>query len=84
MGTITFEQYKKESIRWTVDDFCEQAASNEFNIDPNFEYKNDDSFRKYDPTKFQYALELMIHKHDAMYGISWDTIDFYLNEYCLK
>ena len=79
-----FEQYKKESIRWMVGDFYDQAAQNEFNIDPNFEYEDDNSFRKYDPTKFQAALELMIHRHDAMYGITWDTIDYYLNELCLK
>ena len=38
----------------------------------------------YDKTKFQAALDRMIDQHDATIGITWDTIDYYLDEYCKK
>ena len=37
----------------------------------------------YDKNKFEEALEEMIYKHDACYGITWDTVVFYLKEVCL-
>jgi len=36
----------------------------------------------YDESKFEEALHTMIRKADSEYGITWDTIDFYLDEYC--
>ncbi len=81
----------KEAIHWTVGDFLFQAlgAENVQIKDPNIElcditmgeaYKY---LNKYDHSKFQYALERMIDKHDTSIGITWDTLDFYLDEYCL-
>ena len=60
-----FEQYKRESIKWSVEDFTE--------------YEHD----KYTINKdqAQEALERMIHKHDAIYGISWNEVEYYLSEY---
>jgi len=28
------------------------------------------------------SVKMMIHKHDATLGISWDTIDIYVYNYC--
>jgi len=60
-----FEQYKKESIKWSVEDFTW--------------YEHD----KYtiNEEQAQEALERMIQKHDAEYGISWQTVDYYIGEY---
>lgn len=58
-------------IGWSVEDFKYQASNQE---DPSI----------YDETKFKDALDIMINKHDASIGITWETIDYYLNEYCLK
>lgn len=38
----------------------------------------------YDESKFQEALDKMIDKHDAQYGISWITVDYWLDELCRK
>jgi len=65
------QQYKRESIRWSISDFKQQANNSE-----NPEY--------YDLSKFPSALELMIEEHDADVGINWDTIQSYLDDYCLK
>ena len=64
-----------ESVRWSVDDFLTQALNKENVIEAKY-------LKKYDPSKFQEALERMIDKHDAPIGITWDTIDFYLDEMC--
>lgn len=81
-----------ESIRWSIDDFLQQAllAEKVYETDPNIEgnqllIKNAHEYlKKYDPDKFQEALEIMIDKHDASIGITWDTIDAYLDDHCLK
>ena len=38
----------------------------------------------FDETKFPFALEKMCTNHDMCNGITWETIDFYLMEYCTK
>jgi len=89
---IAQSQTNKESIKWSLEDFLYRALDMEepHLTDPNVEYcdismKDASNYlQKYDPVKFQEALELMINKHDATIGITWDTIDFYLDEYCLK
>ncbi len=83
---------EETSVQWSVDDFLFQALGNEDvqMKDPNIEFYEitmDEAHKylnKYDPAKFQYALERMIDKHDASIGITWNTIDFFLDEYCLK
>ncbi len=72
------EEKDKRSIIWSVDDFITQAEQ---------------SFSKYiearcwqdiyDESKFEEQLYEMIDNHDAEDGVSWQTIDCYL-EYCLK
>lgn len=60
-----FEQYKRESIKWSVEDFTEYDHD-KYTINEK---------------QAQDALERMIQKHDASIGINWDTIDYYLCEY---
>ena len=60
-----FEQYKRESIKWSVEDFTEYDH-------PRYTINEDQA---------QEALERMIRKHDACYGISWETVDYYISEY---
>lgn len=60
-------------IKWSVEDFESVAAEIE-------EGKGE----IYDRNKFCKVLQIMINKHDAEIGINWDTISFYLKEYCLK
>lgn len=58
-----FEQYKKEAIKWSVEDFTEYGGY------------------KISKKKAQECLEDMIHHHDCNIGITWDTIQYYLETY---
>lgn len=60
-----FEQYKKESVKWSIEDFTEY---------------DHDTYR-INAEQAQEALERMIYKHDADMGISWQTVEHYLTEY---
>jgi hypothetical protein len=60
-----FEQYKKESIKWSLQDFTEYEHPR-YTIN---EYQAQD------------ALERMIDEHDANFGISWSVIHYYIEEY---
>ncbi len=60
-----FEQYKKESIKWSVEDFTEY----------------DHPTHTIDRETAQKALEEMIYHHDSEYGISWRSVDYYIKEY---
>ena len=60
-------------VLWHIDDFEQQAQVAE---EPT-------GLMLFDRTKFQEVLESMIQHHDCNIGITWDTIDFYLDEYCL-
>lgn len=67
---------KWRSVSWSIGDFkvrAQQLAENK----PERNYIFNES-------KFEYALEKMIDKHDATIGITWHTVDFYLMQYCLK
>lgn len=63
-----FEQYQRESIKWSVEDFTW------------LELEGWEISEK----KAQEALEDMIHHHDAQYGIGWPTVEYYLMEYGKK
>lgn len=66
-------------IKWSVEDFESRVIDN---LDLE---EGDESWKEvYDETKFFDALEQMIHDHDCNNGITWDTIDYYLDEYCKK
>ena len=60
-----FEQYKKESIKWSVEDVMWFAQD-------NYEQKLSDA-------EAQEILERMINFHDATIGITWDTIRAYID-----
>jgi hypothetical protein len=67
-------ELKKKSIEWSEYDFETRASDTH----------GPRKWRKiYDPSKFGYALEVMIKDHDCNNGITWDTIDYYLGQYCL-
>ena len=61
-----FDQYKKESVKWSAIDFIERGKEIGYLISTE---------------KAQEALENMIRKHDATLGISWTTIDVWLEKY---
>lgn len=61
-------------IQWSVEDFEEQAMNR----------CDDDYPGIYDPSKFEEALYMMMKDHDAEMGITWDTVDHYLDLYCKK
>lgn len=65
-----FEQYKKESIKWSVEDFTSL----------NDEY--DDLFIT--DENAQKALEMVIRNHDCDYGITWSLIRYVFEEYADK
>lgn len=60
-----FEQYKKESIKWSVWDLLE--------------YEHDTHTIGMEDA--QKALEDMIRNHDPNDGITWDTIYYYIEKY---
>lgn len=63
-----FEQYKIESIKWSVDDFMYYDLEG-YTISLE---------------RSQEALEDMIRHHDAENGITWNTIEQYLMLYGTK
>lgn len=64
-----FEQYKKESIKWGAEDFIDRAK------DIGYEISED---------KAQECLEEMIDNHDCNNGITWDTLDYYIEQHGIK
>ena len=73
-ATILILNRGENVVIWSVRDFQTKAQSN----------KGDNWNVYYNENKFQEALNVMMNKHDPMYGITWDTIDFYLDEMCKK
>lgn len=62
------------TISWSTDDFIQVAYD-----------KKGESWKDfYDESKFEEALDNMINKHDPIYGITWDSVRFYLEAYCYK
>lgn len=64
-----FEQYKKESIKWSKDDFLYLEMNDGWSITED---------------QAQDALEDMIYHHDANEGINWNTIDYYYQKHGTK
>ncbi len=65
----------RESIRWTEDDFRDEANRVE---------KNRKMLEIYDRSKFADALFMMMKNYDPECGITWETVRCYLDEHCLK
>jgi len=63
-----FDQYKKESVKWSVEDFTGMELDG-WSITKE---------------QAQDALEDMIHHHDANNGIHWQTIEYYIEQHGTK
>lgn len=61
-----FEQYKRESVKWSIEDIQARAEHRNLTISDDLA---------------QEILEDMIYHHDAELGITWITIDCYLDKY---
>ena len=59
-------------VSWCIEDMEELAQ----------QYEEDEGEVLYDRTQFAFALKEAIDNHDANYGISWDTLAWYLSDYC--
>ena len=66
------QNLKDRSVSWSVVDFESRARHIENTL----------GIRVYKRENFKDALGTMIRKHDCNYGITWDTIDSYLDELC--
>ena len=65
---------RNRSIVWSVEDFKMRAKN-----------KEKSNWKKvYDKSKFKEALKMMINKHDAEIVITWETINYWLDEHCKK
>jgi hypothetical protein len=87
----------QNSVNWSVTDFEERAIERELDEmeESNPELHKQITYSEthipippqyvlFDRSKFKTALATMIRKHDANNGITWDTIDYYLDEHCSK
>lgn len=69
------------SVSWSIEDF-EHRAEETWTL---HERPSAISWEDvYDKDEFEHALISMVNNHDASLGICWDTIDYYLDSYCLK
>lgn len=69
-----FQEYQNKSVSWSVLDFEGRAKQR---VGENWK-------EVYDENLFETYLTYMISKHDAEFGITWITIDWFLDEYCKK
>lgn len=71
------------SVTWSNEDFCGRARNL---FDKWLNIDNGDYALKYgfDANAFDDCLDTMIYNHDANHGISWDTIDYYLQDDCIR
>ena len=60
-----FEQYKRESVKWGINDFLDLEVDG-YTITE---------------VEAQNALEAMIHDHACNYGITWETVKYYYQEF---
>lgn len=61
-------------IEWSIYDFEDRASEIEESTKGNHQL--------FDRSKFPFALKILEDHHDCNYGISWDNVDDYLDEYC--
>ena len=72
-------------ICWGINDFEYRASILEGytdDIEESVIVENKPKSPIFDRSKFVEALGQMDHDHDANFGITWDTIDEYLDSYC--
>jgi uncharacterized protein YdiU (UPF0061 family) len=68
-----FNSLSDSCVMWSEDDF-QQMAIQKTNEEEWDQYYNKDMFSM--------TLKEMIYKHDASIGITWDTVEYYLDTYC--
>lgn len=77
---------ESRSITWDVVDFEQRAREiEEWEFDKNFDDMDvevPEEFMLYDRSKFSEALVIMMKEHDCNNGITWDTVEYWLNEFC--
>jgi hypothetical protein len=68
------ERYREgaRGIFWNTTDFEDRARRIE----------EDEGMELFDRTLFSEALNKMLEDHDANYGITWDTVDYWLLYWC--
>lgn len=67
---------------WTVDDFESKAQENEEVYPDEGDEYSEECPMLYDRSKFPYALSIMKDRHDCNCGVTWETVDDLLDEYC--
>ena len=65
---MQFEEYRRQSIKWDVEDFI---------------YYDLEGYTM-DLEQSEAALQDMIKNHDAEYGITWNTVEYYITKYGTK
>lgn len=69
-------------LTWSAEDFESKAQEKEdIDLEDGEEYSEDFPML-YDRSKFSNALSIMKDRHDCNIGVSWDTVDYLLDEYC--
>jgi len=92
---IKFLEPGQACVVWSVEDFESQAKNRWENFTTDTVVNGKVAWKAshpnatkmedvYDPEKFEYALHSMVERHDAEYGITWDTVDIYLDDHCMK
>jgi len=64
---------------WSVKDFENEAEARE----ATYFKETGISKELFDRSKFSEALKMMCEKHDCEIGTTWNTVNYYLDEYCL-
>ena len=71
---VKLETPLMEYFGWSVEDFEQRAYA----LEEGLESKG----AVYDRSKFKLALAEMVRNFDAEIGLTWDTVDFWLDEIC--
>ena len=72
--------HSEHAIIWEESDFEERAKETEELAAAVSKMKPK---MIYDRKRFSYACKLMIQNHDCNNGITWETVDDYLDTYCV-
>ena len=93
---IRFLEPGQACVVWSVEDFEGRAESRWESFTKDIKDKDGKVLWKakfpnatkmedvYDPEEFESALHNMVDNHDAELGITWDTVDIYLDDNCMK
>lgn len=76
-GIVESDEKLERSITWSVEDIRGRAEE-------QAEWFGQSIEERFDTSKFEVVLDQMIRKHDCNIGISWDTIDVFLDMYAKR